>query len=208
MYKRQGLGRYDVHGKQTPTAYCIGKILSLIHISYCIGKINIARHLEPAIPTECLVRLLAYHYGGEITRGRINGRIQTIEEMSALLAEMEQEKSFLQYRRRSDEMDRNNGRRDARYENNGQRPNNNYNNNGNHYQRSYQNNNNNNNYPRNNAANNNNNHYYRSSPTNNNNGYQRANDRDNHYPVSYTHLDVYKRQEYRRVNKTSHIIVL
>ena len=46
-------------------------------------------------------------YGGEITRGRINGRIQIVEEMSALLAEMEQEKSFLQYRRRSDEMDRN-----------------------------------------------------------------------------------------------------
>ena len=114
------MGRYDLHGKQTPTAYFL-------------GKINIARHLEPAIPTECLVRLLAYHYGGEITRGRINGRIQTIEEMSALLAEMEQEKNFLQYRRRNDEINRNNGRRDARYENNGQRPNNNYNNNGNHY---------------------------------------------------------------------------
>ena len=60
--------------------------------------------------------------------------------------QMEQEKSFRQYRRRRDEMDRNNGRRDALYENNGHRPNNNYNNNG------------------------------------------------NHYPVSYTHLDVYKRQ--------------
>ena len=94
-----GLGRYDLHGKQNPTAYFL-------------GKINRARHLEPAIPTESLVRLLAYHYGGEITRGRINGRIQTIEEMSALLAEMEQEKSFRQYRRRRDEMDRNNGRHD------------------------------------------------------------------------------------------------
>ena len=82
VYKRQGLGRYDLQGKQTPTAYFL-------------GKINIARHLEPAIPTECLVRLLAYHYGGEITRGRINGRIQTIEEMSTLLAEMEQELSLI-----------------------------------------------------------------------------------------------------------------
>ena len=69
--------------------------------------------------------------------------------MSTLLAEMEQEKNFLQYRRRNDEINRNNGRRDAQYENNGQRPNNSYNNN----------------------------HYYRS-------------------PVSYTHLDVYKRQVY------------
>ena len=59
-----GHGRYDPRSGQSPN-------------TYFLGKISVAGHLEPEIPEECLVTQLAYHYDGEVTKGRISGRIKT-----------------------------------------------------------------------------------------------------------------------------------
>ena len=60
----------------------------------CIrDRISVARHLELEIPEECLVTQLAYHYDGEVTKGRINGQIKTIQDMAELLQENERERN-------------------------------------------------------------------------------------------------------------------
>ena len=62
--------------------------------TYFLGKICLARNLEPAIPEECLVTKLAYHFNQGISQGRLNSQIKTIQGMCALLESHEQERYY------------------------------------------------------------------------------------------------------------------
>ena len=85
MYKRQV--KYDAVRGQTLTAYFLGKVW-------------VARHLEPQIPEKCLIAKLSYHFGEDIVRARRCGQIKTIGEMEALLEGFEREDYYRRSRRR------------------------------------------------------------------------------------------------------------
>ena len=75
-------GKFDVNGRQSMT-------------TYFLGKICLARNLEPAIPEECLVTKLAYHFNQGISQGRLNSQIKTIQGMCYLLESHEREKDII-----------------------------------------------------------------------------------------------------------------
>ena len=74
-------GKFDVNGRQSMT-------------TYFLGKICLARNLEPAIPEECLVTKLAYHFNQGISQGRLNSQIKTIQGMCDLLESHERERYY------------------------------------------------------------------------------------------------------------------
>ena len=82
-------GRYKPHIGNSMTAYFLGKV--------CMAK-----HLEPAIPEECLINKLLYHYDEEVIRARRGSQIKTIQAMTKLLENYENEEYYRQSRRRND----------------------------------------------------------------------------------------------------------
>ena len=82
-------GRYRAQFGSTMTAYFLGKV--------CLAK-----HLEPAIPEECLVNKLSYHYDEEVIRARRGSQIKTIQAMTELLENYENEEYYRQSRRRNE----------------------------------------------------------------------------------------------------------
>ena len=62
--------------------------------AYFLGKICLARNLEPVIPEDCLVTNLAYHFHEGVSQARLTGQIKTIQAMSALLENHEQERYY------------------------------------------------------------------------------------------------------------------
>ena len=191
--------------------------------AYFLGKVCMAKHLEPAIPEECLVNKISYHYDEDIVRARRGSQIKTIQAMTELLEGYENEEYYRQSRRRNERPEA----RPNQYPNNGNNHpgnrnqpsnydgpnnpprNNNFNGNANGIRNNnpYPNNRNNyyqpnnspysqrNPYPSNNGdrpyppnRNYYNNNYSNNNSNNNNNRVSRPR------AVSYTHLDVYKRQ--------------
>ena len=61
-----------------------------------------AKHLEPAIPEECLINKLSYHYDEEVIRARRGSQLKTIQAMTELLENYEKEEYYRQSRRRND----------------------------------------------------------------------------------------------------------
>ena len=51
------------HGRYKPQ---VGSSMT----AYFLGKVCMAKHLEPAIPEECLINKLSYHYDEEVIRAR------------------------------------------------------------------------------------------------------------------------------------------
>ncbi|KAI0243814.1 hypothetical protein L0F63_007376 [Massospora cicadina] len=70
--------------------------------AYFLGKVCMAKHLEPAIPEECLINKLSYHYDEEVIRARRGSQIKTIQAMTELLENYENEEYYRQSRRRND----------------------------------------------------------------------------------------------------------
>ena len=56
--------------------------------AYFLGKVCLAKHLEPAIPEECLVNNLSYHYDEEVISARRGSQIKTTQAMTELLENM------------------------------------------------------------------------------------------------------------------------
>ena len=52
VYKRQGRYRAQLGSSMT---------------AYFLGKVRMAKHLEPAIPEECLVNKISYHYDEDLS---------------------------------------------------------------------------------------------------------------------------------------------
>ena len=82
-------GRYKTQLGNTMTAYFLGKV--------CLAK-----HLELAIPEECLVNKLSYHYDEEVIRARRGSQIKTIQAMTELLENYENEEYYRQSTRRNE----------------------------------------------------------------------------------------------------------
>ena len=70
--------------------------------AYFLGKVCLAKHLEPAIPEECLVNKLSCHYDEDIIRARRGSQIKTVQAMTELLESYENEEYYRQSRRRND----------------------------------------------------------------------------------------------------------
>ena len=70
--------------------------------AYFLGKVCMAKHLEPAIHEECLINKLSYHYDEEVIRARRGSQIKTIQAMTELLENYENEEYYRQSRRRND----------------------------------------------------------------------------------------------------------
>ena len=75
-------GRYNAQVGNTMTAYFLGKV--------CLAK-----HLEPTIPEECLVNKLSYHYDEDIIRTRRGSQIKTVQAVTELLENYENEDYYL-----------------------------------------------------------------------------------------------------------------
>ena len=71
--------------------------------AYFLGKVCLAKHLEPAIPEECLVNKLSYHYDEDIIRARRGSQIKTVQGMTELLESYENEEYYRQSGRRKDQ---------------------------------------------------------------------------------------------------------
>ena len=70
--------------------------------AYFLGKVCMAKHLEPAIPEECLVNKISYHYDEDIIRARRGSQIKTIQAMTELLEGYENEEYYRQSRKRNE----------------------------------------------------------------------------------------------------------
>lgn len=62
--------------------------------AYFLGKVCVARNLEPAIPEDCLVSQLVYHFDERIVNARSARLIETIAGMTQLLGNFERDEFY------------------------------------------------------------------------------------------------------------------
>lgn len=62
--------------------------------AYFLGKVCVARNLEPAIPEDCLVNQLVYHFDESIVNARSARQIETITGMTQLLGNFERDEFY------------------------------------------------------------------------------------------------------------------